>query len=144
MKEVLISAAVAAVVSLIVVQVADMDDDEEEVELDVGQLAAQVAGSEVIAERLQSTTVSAGVEPEIAAWVRINSGEGADIKTLANADNSVCFITHMKVGGFQTPEDDGACTVSLDDFTGFWQVTASVEDGSQAEVWCNARCVVWE
>ncbi len=144
MKQILISAAVAAVVSLIALQIAGMEEEEEEMELDLDQLALQLADHEVLAERFSPTVLSAGAEPEIAAWVRANSGEGADHKTLASAENSVCFITHMALGGIQSPEDSSACTVSLDDFTGFWQVTASVEEGTQAEVYCNARCVVWE
>jgi hypothetical protein len=69
---------------------------------------------------------------------------GADHKPLAPAANSVCYLTKIEIKGIQGPEDGSSCTIGIDDFTGFWQVTAAVGEGGRSEVRCNARCLVWE
>ena len=144
MREILTSAVVAALVSLIAVRFAAVEEEVEVQGPNIDELAGQLAGHEVMVQSLGGSGISVAEEPDIAAWIRINSGEGADHKILSSAGNSVCFLTHVALGGIQSPEDSSACTVSVDDFTGFWQVTASVEEGTQAEVWCNARCIEWQ
>ena len=83
-------------------------------------------------------------EPAEDSWVAGSRGAGADDRALSSAANSICFLTKIEVKGFQGPEDSGTCRVAVDDFTGFWQVTADVPEGSRSEIRCNARCLVWE
>ena len=78
------------------------------------------------------------------SWVNGSRTTGADNKPLADASNSICFLTRIEIKGIQGPEDSNSCTISIDDFTGFWEVTATVDEGGRSEVRCNARCLVWE
>jgi len=83
-------------------------------------------------------------EPTEDSWVAGARAAGADDRSLSSASNSICFLTKIEVKGFQDPKDSGTCRVAVDGFTGFWQVTADVPEGSRAEIRCNARCLVWE
>ena len=83
-------------------------------------------------------------EPAEDSWVDGTRGAGVDDRSLSSASSSICFLTKVEVKGFQGPEDSGTCRIAVDDFTGFWQVTADVPEGSRAEVRCNARCLTWE
>ena len=78
------------------------------------------------------------------SWVDGARAAGTDDRSLSNASNSICFLTKIEIKGFQAAEDSGTCRIAVDDFTGFWQVTADVPEGSRAEIRCNARCLVWE
>jgi hypothetical protein len=83
-------------------------------------------------------------EPAEDSWVNGARAAGADDRVLSSAANSICFLTKIEVKGFQGPEDSGTCRIAVDDFTGFWQVTADVPEGSRSEIRCNARCLTWE
>ncbi|HVJ30836.1 MAG TPA: hypothetical protein VNA66_11055 [Gammaproteobacteria bacterium] len=133
MRQALISALVAAVVCAAFFLVEDRFDDD-----DTGATPAANAGSRApIALRYT-------VEPAEDSWVAGARGAGADDRVLSSAASSVCFLTKIEVKGVQGPEDSGTCRVAVDDFTGFWQVTADVPEGSRSEIRCNARCLVWE
>ena len=132
MRQILISAVVAAVVCAAFLLIEEQFDDD-----DTAANAEGLAGSRALS--LHYT-----VEPAEDSWVAGARGAGADDRVLSSAANSVCFLTKIEVKGFQAPEDSGACRVTVDDFTGFWQVTADVPEGSKAEIRCNARCLVWE
>jgi len=142
MKQVLISAIVAAVVSIIVLQVTELGDDDDELNID--RLAAQLAGHEAIAGRSNPISLSYTMELVEDGWVNGARTTGADHKPLAHSSNSICYLTKVEIKGIQGPEDSNACSIAIDDFTGFWQVTATVEEGGRSEVRCNARCLVWE
>jgi hypothetical protein len=75
-------------------------------------------------------------------WVA--RGPGADQKPLEHAANSICYLTKIEIKGIHGPEDASSCAIGIDEFTGFWQVTATVAEGGQSEIRCNARCLVWE
>ena len=77
-------------------------------------------------------------------WVSAARGAGADLKPLEHASNSICFLTKIEIKGVQGPEDANSCSIDIDEFTGYWQVTAAVAEGGKSEVRCNARCLVWE
>jgi hypothetical protein len=77
-------------------------------------------------------------------WVDATRTAGADQKPLEHAANSVCFLTKIEIKGVQGPEDANSCTIGVDEFTGYWQVTAAVAEGGHSAVRCNARCLVWE
>ena len=130
MRQILISAVVAAVVCVglfLVEDRFDADDTED---------AAEGARAPI---SLRYT-----VEPAEDSWVNGSRAAGADDRVLSSAANSICFLTKIEVKGFQGPEDSGTCRIAVDDFTGFWQVTADVPEGSRSEIRCNARCLTWE
>jgi hypothetical protein len=77
-------------------------------------------------------------------WVDGARTAGADHKPLTHASNSICYLTKIEIKGIQGPEDANSCAIGVDDFTGFWQVTAAVDEGGRSQVRCNARCLVWE
>ena len=59
-------------------------------------------------------------------------------------DASVGDITKIELSGIADADDSSSCTMQIDDFTGFWDLVATVEEGSDAHIRCNARCLVWE
>ena len=130
MRQILISALVAAVVCAGLFLIEDRFDDDD--------TAEGLAGSR------GPISLHYTVEPAEDSWVAGARGAGADDRVLSSAANSICFLTKIEVKGFQGPEDTGTCRVAIDDFTGFWQVTADVPEGSRSEIRCNARCLVWE
>jgi hypothetical protein len=77
-------------------------------------------------------------------WVDATRAAGADQKPLEHAANSICFLTKIEIKGVQGPEDANSCAIGVDEFTGYWQVTAEVAEGGHSQVRCNARCLVWE
>jgi hypothetical protein len=131
MQQALISAVVAALVCAVAFVVAERIDDGE----DADRSAAGAGGG----LNLRYT-----VEPAEDSWVNGARGAGADDRMLSDAADSICFLTKIEVSGFQGPEDTGTCRVAVDDFTGFWKVTADVPDGSRSEIRCNARCLTWK
>jgi hypothetical protein len=142
MKQALISAVVAAVVSVVAIGVVNVRDDAGAAEVD--QLAAQLASHALMAERLTPQKLSYTAELVEDGWVNAARTAGADHKPLADAANSICYLTKIEIKGMRGPEDSTSCSIAVDDFTGFWEVTAAVDEGGQSEVRCNARCLVWE
>jgi hypothetical protein len=134
MREALIGAVVAAVVCAGGFLIAERFDDGD-VQTVTGVDAAPSRGP--ISLRYTD-------EPTEDSWVDGTRGAGADDRSLSNASNSICFLTKIEIKGVQGPEDSGTCRIAVDDFTGFWQVTADVPEGSRSEIRCNARCLVWE
>lgn len=140
MKHALIGALVAVIATLVTVELAEDGDDS----VDIDALAAAVASREPFAGRSAPLVLSYTEELGEDAWVNGARGAGVDHKPLAATENSICFLTRVEIKGGQGPADSNACAITVDDFTGFWEVTASVEEGGQSEVRCNARCLVWE
>lgn len=132
MKQVLISAVVAAIVSLATWQIVESRMNEEK---------TQAANA---AETPQPLVLDYTMELVEDSWINGARGAGADHRALAAAANSICYLTKIEIKGITGPEDSSSCSIDIDDFTGSWQVTAAVEEGSQAEIRCNARCLVWE
>jgi hypothetical protein len=133
MKEALIGALVATVVCVGAFLIEDRFDDG-----DATATAANAVGSRAPIS-LRYTD-----EPAEDSWVDGGRAAGVDERALSDASSSICFLTKIEVKGFQGPEDSGTCRAAVDEFTGFWQVTADVPEGSRAEIRCNARCLVWE
>jgi len=46
-------------------------------------------------------------------------GPADDLKSLAPAENTVCFLTDMEVQHISDPSDQLACRVTVDEFTGY-------------------------
>jgi hypothetical protein len=132
-RQTLISAVVATVVCAAFFLIEDRFDDDD-----------TAANAEGLVGPRAPLSLRYAVEPAEDSWVAGARGAGADDRVLSSAANSICFLTKIEVKGFQAPEDSGTCRVTVDDFTGFWQVTADVPEGSKAEIRCNARCLVWE
>jgi hypothetical protein len=85
------------------------------------------------------------------AWLRGTNrggeprpGPADDAKPLTDSANSICYLTKVEFTSLGGAEDTTTCKISVDDFTGWWQVNAIQGDGTDASVSCNARCLVWE
>ena len=111
----------------------------------VSELAAQIPTG---AGAGQLTIIE---ESEQDAWLRGANRDGSprpgpadDQKPLADASNSLCFLTKVEIEGMDGPEDVATCSIQVDEFTNWWQVHATQGDGTDASVSCNARCIVWE
>jgi hypothetical protein len=131
MKQVLVSAFVAAAVCIAGFALEDRIDDDP---ADSGRVLVEP----------RELDLSYTVEPTEDSWVNGARSTGADDRMLSNAETSVCFLTKVEISGVQGPEDTSTCRVDIDDFTGFWKVTAEVPEGSRSEIRCNARCLSWE
>jgi hypothetical protein len=128
MKQGLISALVAVVVSIGTWQVMNLAR---------GDGAPEAVSTPVAPPVLRYTD-----ELVEDGWVA--RAPGADEKPLERASSSICFLTKIEIKGIQGPEDASSCAIGIDEFTGFWQLTAAVGDGGRSEIRCNARCLVWE
>lgn len=143
MKTVILSAIVAIIASVATTMV--LQDSTQNTEPQAAMILEPQINYEQIAKQLDVNKLSVSMEPEAAAWIRLNTGiESSEQKILANAANSACFLTHVEISGIQSPQDKNSCSITLDDFTGYWQVNASTGEGTQSELYCNARCIVWE
>ncbi|HEY5666019.1 MAG TPA: hypothetical protein VIV64_04795 [Gammaproteobacteria bacterium] len=136
MKNLLISALVAAVVSLVVLTLRDRQEIAIE---QPGPMAGDIIATSPVGPVLSYT--DALIED---TWVNAGRTAGSDRRTLTSAASSVCYLTKIQISGIQTPDDSNTCAIEIDDFTGFWQLIATVDEGSQSEVRCNARCLTWE
>ena len=124
MKQAFVSAVVAALVSIGAWQV-----------MNARSGAEPVAAAAAPVLRVTEELIEDG-------WVA--RAPGADAKPLAPAASSICYLTKIEIKGVRGPEDANSCAIGIDDFTGYWQVTAGVGEGGQSEVRCNARCLVWD
>ena len=115
MRQILVSAVVAAVVCVGLFLVEERFDDDDS--------AASTSAGARARVSLRYTD-----EPAEDSWVAGARGAGADDRVLSSAANSICFLTKIEVKGSQGPDDSGTCRVAVDDFTGFWQVTAEVPE----------------
>jgi hypothetical protein len=131
-RQTLISAFVAALVCAGLFLIEDRFD------------ADDTAAADGLASTRAPISLRYTAEPAEDSWVNGSRAAGADDRVLSSAANSICFLTKIEVKGFQGPEDSGTCRIAIDDFTGFWQVTADVPESSRSEIRCNARCLTWE
>jgi hypothetical protein len=132
-KQLLMCAGIAAAVSVIVWQLAG----EARFGEDGAREGAAATGPRSPAFRVTDELIEDG-------WVDATRAAGADQKPLEHAANSICFLTKIEIKGVQGPEDANSCAIGVDEFTGYWQVTAEVAEGGHSQVRCNARCLVWE
>lgn len=140
MKTVVTSAIVAVIVSLVVLyldEALETDDD------DRGNVATTVSSgaADDSTDGLRIHFTDALPED---TWVDGSRQAGGDRRTLTDAANSICYLTKIEIKGIQGPEDTNSCVIGLDDFTGHWELIATVEEGGQSSVRCNARCLEWE
>lgn len=116
---------------------------------EIADIAALVSGGSESANG--SMTISVIGESEQDAWLRGTNRDGSprpgpadDQKPLVDASNALCFLTKVRIEGMDGPEDMAQCSISVDEFTNWWQVHAIQGEGTEASVSCNARCLVWE
>ena len=139
MRKALIIVGIAAAIGVVVWRVA-------------GTLSPSGGLDEREGRRSDGTPVAATAGPRFRVtdeliedgWVDGTRAAGADDKPLEHSANSICFLTKIEIKGVQGPEDANSCTIGIDEFTGYWQVTAAVAEGGHSAVRCNARCLVWE
>ena len=119
--------------------------DVEGLQAQIGEIAAQMA-----ADGGGQQFVIVG-ESEQDAWLRGANRDGSprpgpadDQKPLADASNSLCFLTKVEIEGMDGPEDVATCSIQVDEFTNWWQVHATQGEGTDASISCNARCIAWE
>lgn len=55
----------------------------------------------------------------------------------------MCFLTDMEIQHVSDATDQLACRVTVDEFTGFWELHAIQGEGTDASVRCNAMCLSW-
>jgi hypothetical protein len=142
----IVAAAVAAVVSFAAVKLVPSAPAGAAAEppLDMDLLAERLANRPALAAKLKPTVLSYTAEPTEDAWVDGARTPGADHRSLAPASNSICYLTKIEIKGMTAAEDSSSCRISVDDFTGYWQLTGEVAEGAKSQVRCNARCLVWQ
>lgn len=141
MKQVLTTIIIAAVVSGFVVQAYRYFGGTDDVSEPPVATADATGAESPAASGLSLSYTDALVED---VWVDGARTPGDDHRSLTDADHSICFITKVELAGIQGPDDRSSCVMQIDEFTGFWDLVATVEEGGQAEIRCNARCLVWE
>jgi len=141
MRQIVISAVVAAVVSAAVLLLGEALEPDES----VGATTAAAPQPPAAAPQSPATPALSYTDelPED-TWINAARTAGADRRTLTDSANSICYITKIEIKGVQGPDDANACLIEVDDFTGFWSLVARVEEGGRSEVRCNARCLVWD
>ncbi len=140
MKQIVVSAIVAAVVCVLALAIEDFLEGDD---VPIGEYVNYQI--EAALDRAGGATgLRYTDEPPEDSWVSGARQSGPDDRLLSDADNSVCFLTKVEFSGIRSPEDRGICRIAVDEFTGFWKVTAEVPEGSQSEIRCNARCIEWE
>jgi hypothetical protein len=146
LQSALVAAVVAAVVSFAAVKLVPSAPSQAAAEppLDMDVLAERLANRPALADKLKPTVLSYTAEPTEDAWVDGTRTPGADHRSLAPAANSICYLTKIEVKGMTAEEDSSSCRISVDDFTGYWQLTGEVPEGAKSQVRCNARCLVWQ
>jgi hypothetical protein len=96
MKQLISSAVVAAIVSLIILQLDDVFEDDDTPEPVESQTRA---GAAVTA--IDSLSLSYTDDLVEDTWVNAARTPGADRRTLSNASNSVCYVTKIEIKGVQ-------------------------------------------
>jgi hypothetical protein len=139
MKQLSICALIAAVVSVAILWLEGaLQRDAGDTVTETG-LVADPAADVPAAPALRHT--DALIED---AWVDAARQAGSDRRTLTRASSSICYLTRVEISGIEGPEDTSSCAIEIDDFTGFWQVIATADEGGRSEIRCNARCLTWE
>jgi hypothetical protein len=148
MKEILGGIAIAVVASLVTLYFAGSGQGLDDAAIE--KLAAQLAASETLRAEFTPRVLTFSEPSEQDSWLKGTAQDGSprpgpavDEKPLADASNAVCFLTKVEFEGV-TDGNDASCHISIDEFTGWWQINAEQGEGSVGSVACNARCVVWE
>jgi len=149
LKQIVLTVLVAVVASYATVRVTNASRGLAPATVD--QLADQLAQHGALQLQFKPKTVLFTAESEEDAWLLGRGNDGLprpgpadDFKSLVKAENSVCFLTAVEFMGMNDTNDQLACRVSVDEFTGFWEVHAVQGESTDASVRCNASCLVIE
>ena len=140
MKQTLLTIVTAALVSACIIWLEDVI--EQDAADDVEQAVAAAAPSAIPLDLAAMLNITDALVED--TWVDASRTAGSDERTLTNAANSICYLTKVEISGIQSAADRNSCAIEVDDFTGFWQLIGTVEEGGASEVRCNARCLSWE
>ncbi len=151
-RQLIAAAVVAAITSVVTLQFANTDSSPPAATAGSGidDLAAQLAAHPSL--QAAFTPVKFTVTPKYNedAWLagigadgKPRPGPADDLKSLAPAENTVCFLTDMEIQHVSDPTDQLACRVTVDEFTGFWELHAIQGEGTDASIRCNAMCLSW-
>ena len=148
MKEILGGIVIAVAASLATLYFAGSDGGLDDAAIEA--LAQQLAASETMQAEFKPRVISFSAPSDQDSWLKGAARDGSprpgpavDEKPLADASNAVCFLTKVEFEGV-TDGNGASCYVSIDEFTGWWQINAEQGEGSRGSAACNARCVVWE
>lgn len=146
-KELLLTVLVASAASYATLYFAGATREPGSVTMDM--LTEQLAQHDALRLETGSAGLSFTAESEEDAWLMgvgtdglPRPGPADDVKSLVEAKDAVCFLTDVEFMGMNDAGDQLACRVSIDEFTGFWEVHAVQGDGTDASVRCNASCLV--
>ena len=147
-RQLVVAAIVAAITSLVTLQFASTQSSTppsvtgggaDDPATEPAQQAAVAKPAFVVTPKYAEDAWLAG----IGADGKPRPGPADDLKSLAPAENTVCFLTDMEIQHVSDPGDQLACRVTVDEFTGFWELHAIQGDGTDASVRCNAMCLSW-
>lgn len=145
-QQALVTVVVAAATSFVTLQVVNQPNNEGPAAIDA--LATQLAAHPALQASFTPPVLAISTPPEEDAWLdgvgadgKPRPGPADDVKPLVSSNNAVCFLTEIDVKGFSDAGDQLACRVSIDEFTGFWELHAVQGDGTDASVRCNAQCL---
>lgn len=141
MKQLSICALVAALVSVSIFLLEDVLEADDDNISAASAAVSDVARGDATPPAFSLRYTDALVED---TWVNAARQAGSDKRTLTSASSSVCYLTKIEISGSQGPDDTSSCAIEIDDFTGFWQVIATADEGGRSEIRCNARCLTWE
>jgi hypothetical protein len=150
LRQLALAAIVAAVTSLVTLQLAAPGTGPAAAGAELDGLATALVGHPALQSAFAPVQLNTTAKPEIEAWLAgvgadglPRPGPGDDIKSLAPADKAVCFLTDIEIQHVSDPSDQLACRVAIDEFTGYWEVHAIQGEGTDASVRCNAMCLTW-
>jgi len=136
MKTAVISALVASFICALALGFKEMLERDNDSDVDYAVVARDPAPAPSNAV-VQLQFADALIED---VWVNAARQPGSDRRTLTSAADSVCYLTKVEISGIQGPEDSSSCAIEIDDFTSFWQLVATADEGGRSEIRCNARC----
>jgi len=147
-KEILGGIVIAVVASMVTLYFTASDSVLDEAA--INRIAEQLATNETMQAKFKPRVISFSEPSQQDSWLKGAARDGSprpgpavDEKPLADASNAVCFLTKVELEGV-TDGNVASCHISIDEFTGWWQINAEQGDGSLGSAACNARCVVWE
>jgi hypothetical protein len=149
MRQVLSGIVVAAVASFVTLQIARPSGELDPAQLD--RLANRLADHAALRSAFAPKALGYTEESEEDAWLAGTAQDGSprpgpadDEKQLADAAKAACYLTKVEFQGMNDLNDQTACRIAIDEFTGWWTLHAVQGDGTDASVRCNARCVEWK
>jgi hypothetical protein len=149
LKQLLLTVVVAVVASYATVRVTDDTRSPDPAALD--ELASQLAAHDALQMQFKQRSLLFTAKSEEEGWLMGVGADGLprpgpadDVKPLVEAEGAVCFLTDVEFMGMNDASDQLACRVSVDEFTGYWEVHAIQGEGTDASVRCNASCLVIE